>query len=222
MVLVRKKKNELTDILEEEDESLSVLETEKKEVVPTPQKQEVSEEPKPIPKSAPVPTEAPKSISIKDALSGKGQPQPDKHKEESTEQDVDEELYGDITDEDYEEFGQDEVEQVWVKYIKTELGDKPRYSSLMQTYIPVLMPDYLLVVEVESALQVEMFRELRNDLLLFLQTELENKRITLEIRENENAGGGEKLYTQEDKFNYLSQINPEIGKLRQQLNLDFD
>lgn len=189
-----------------------------------PQKQAISSPPKPQP--APVSQKAPKSISIKDALAGKEQPQPQPQSEkpvtDSVQSDAEEDSYMDTTGEDFEEFGQDEVEQVWAKYIKTELSDKPRYSSLMQTYMPVLMPDYLLMVEVESALQVEMFRELRNDLLLFLQSELGNKSISLEIRENENAGGGEKLYTQEDRFNFLSQINPEIGKLRQQLNLDFD
>ncbi len=218
-----KKKNSL-DWFDESQEELSVLE-QPELVVHKPPTQELQNVSAPKEK-APTPSrQAPKSISIKDTLAGKPQPveqvtQTSSHVQPQIEDEVHE--VEDPVEGLEEEFGQDEVEQAWVKFIKTFLTEKPRLSSLMQSYLPVLMPNHVLSVEVESSLQVEMFNELKHDLLHFLQSELENRTISIEIRESENASTGEKFYTDEDKYKYLSQINPNINALRQQLNLDFD
>lgn len=168
--------------------------------------------------------QAPKSISIKDALSGKktvDKPIVDSEElvlEYAAEVDGNDE----VGDESQNTFGQDELDEVWQKYIKTFLSDKPRFSSLMHNYLPTLKPDFVIGIEVESTLQVEMFKEIKSEVTLFLRTELENRDINLEVNEvaNDNASG--KIYTVEDKFKYLSQLNPNIIKFKQLLNLDFD
>ncbi len=102
------------------------------------------------------------------------------------------------------------------------MSDKPRYSSLMLNYLPTLKSDYVVEVEVESSLQLDMFKEINADVVLFLRQKLENKTITVEVKEVAGDSSNGKLYTIEDKFKYLSQLNPSIIKLKQQLNLDFD
>jgi hypothetical protein len=185
------------------------------------------EEPPPTPlkKIPSIPKQAPKSISIKDALAGTtvvNQPKLESEKLSEDDYVADDENFDEVGDENQNTFGQDELEETWQKFIKTYLNDRPRYSSLMENYLPTLKLDFTIGVEVESSLQVEMFNELKSEITQFLHSELGNRAITLDFKEvaNDNANG--KLYTVEDKLKYLSQLNPSIIKLKQQLNLDFD
>ena len=134
----------------------------------------------------------------------------------------DEEVFEDIGEQEQSAFGQVELEEVWQKYARHFLSDKPRYSSLMLNYLPTLRSNYVVEVEVESSLQLDMFKEINADIVLFLRQKLENKTITVEVKKAAGDSSNGKLYTIEDKFKYLSQLNPSIVKLKQQLNLDFD
>lgn len=181
--------------------------------------------PPPLKKIPSIPKQAPKSISIKDALAGKTVANQPKSESENPSKDdfvVDDDSFDEVGDGNQNSFGQDELEETWQKFIKTYLNDRPRYSSLMENYLPTLKLDFTIGVEVESSLQVEMFKELKSEITQFLHSELGNRAITLDFKEvaSDNANG--KLYTVEDKLKYLSQLNPSITKLRQQLNLDFD
>jgi DNA polymerase-3 subunit gamma/tau len=178
----------------------------------------------PVAKSPVVPSAGPKSISIKDALAGKVQI-PIKHEieqpeiDESASDDFEEVDY--LTDEDTP-FSQVELDTQWQNYIQSNLADKPRSASLLANYSPLIGSNYRITLEVESQFQVDMFNEIKNDLLAFLKRKLENKSISLEVVEQSQDNGKNKIYTVEDKFKYLSQINPTMLKLKQQLGLDFD
>lgn len=176
-------------------------------------------------KTPSIPKQAPKSISIKDALAGKTVANQLKSETENFyEHDdaVDDKSLDEDNDENQSTFGQDELEETWQKFIKTYLNDRPRYSSLMENYLPTLKPNFIIGVEVESSLQVEMLNELKLEITQFLHSELGNRTITLDFKEVANDNTNGKLYTVEDKLKYLSQLNPSIIKLKQQLNLDFD
>lgn len=170
-----------------------------------------------------IPKQAPKSISIKDALAGKPVANQPKSESDPYEDDAaNDNSLDEDSDENQSTFGQDELEETWQKYIKTYLNDRPRYSSLMENYLPTLKPDFIIGVEVESSLQVEMLNELKLEITQFLHSELGNRAITLDFKEVATDTANGKLYTVEDKLKYLSQLNPSIIKLKQQLNLDFD
>lgn len=166
----------------------------------------------------------PKSISIKNALAGKVQSQP-KIEEVVPETDdsiVDELEEIDEIEDENSPFTQLELEAQWQNYIQSHLVEKPRYASLMSTYSPAIGSDFKIVVNVESQFQVEMFSEIKMDLLIFLRKKLDNKSIVLEVEIQEQENGKNMMYTSEDKYKYLSQINPSINKLRQELGLEFD
>jgi hypothetical protein len=38
----------------------------------------------------------------------------------------------------------------------------------------------------------------------------------------ENKGNGKKIYTEQDKLDFLIRKNPELGTLKSRFNLDFD
>ena len=77
-------------------------------------------------------------------------------------------------------------------------------------------------VAFDSQLQEEMFNEIKNDLIVFLKKKLENNAISIETSIKAQENQKNKLYTVEDKFKYLSELNPQLIRLKQQLNLDFD
>ena len=63
---------------------------------------------------------------------------------------------------------------------------------------------------------------IKKDLLQYLRKELQNNKIeifsfVIEEENNENS-----LYTDEEKFKHLNQINPNLGKMKQHFNLDFE
>jgi hypothetical protein len=51
-------------------------------------------------------------------------------------------------------------------------------------------------------------------------TGLAGLEIVTEVSEKEQ--NGKKIYTEQDKLEYLVKKNPELGKLRSHFNLDFD
>lgn len=93
---------------------------------------------------------------------------------------------------------------------------------MLSNYSPLLESDQIISIEFESQLQVDLFNEIKNDLILFLRRTLDSKGLTINSIINVQENGKNKLYTVEDKFKFLSEQNPKIINLKQQLNLDFD
>jgi hypothetical protein len=173
---------------------------------------------------APVKTQ-PKSFSIKNAISGKGEnlvPAEVSNIEVSENADNEDILDEEDASEETSVFTQQELEIHWQAFIDTNLTQKPGYSSLLKNYLPDIGGDFVLNIFFETQLQLDMFRELKNEIVIYLRKKLENKYITISetLLGQENTSA--KLYTIEDKFKYLSQKQPNIIKLKQQLNLDFE
>lgn len=179
-------------------------------------------------KPAYVPRATPKSISIKDALEGKSVVTPF-IKETDTPQQVDEETGDEDEDVDFSSdeeviFSQIDLERQWQQFIQTHLSEKPRFASLLTNYQPVLGSNFQVKVVFESQLQLDMFADVKNDLIYFLRSKLGSKSITIEasfLNQSKGSGNGN-IYTPEDRFKFLSQKNPKLLNLKQQLNLDFD
>jgi hypothetical protein len=227
VVLISKKKNSLYDWLDNPNFELQVLKVQDT-AVQISRKVEKPTEPievKPSVVNKPIVTAGgPKSISIKNALAGKVQNLP-RIEEELPESD--DSLVEDIEDVDENDdenalVTQPELEAQWQNFIQSHLVDKPRLASLMSNYSPIISSNFKVLVNVESQFQVEMFTEIKMELLIFLRKKLENKIITLEVEIQEQENGKNMIYTSEDKYKYLSQINPALIKLRQQLGLEFD
>ncbi|MDD3567861.1 MAG: hypothetical protein PHT92_05610 [Bacteroidales bacterium] len=182
-------------------------------------------------KSAYVPRATPKSISIKDALEGKSVVTPSIKETDSAQQldeetgDEDEDV-GFSSDSDEEViFSQIDLERQWQQFIQTHLSEKPRFASLLTTYQPVLGSNFQVKVVFESQLQLDMFDDVKNDVIYFLRSKLGCKSITIEasfLNQSKGSSGNGNIYTPEDRFKFLSQKNPKLLDLKQQLNLDFD
>ncbi len=165
----------------------------------------------------------PKSISIKKAILGIEEEQDKKtiDIDESSES-VEIELNEDEVSGEESVFTQLELENHWQGFIDTSLSDKPGYASLLKNYLPDIGDDFSLSIVFETQLQLDMFKEVKYDLEIYLRKKLDNKLINIIESKQENDNQVSKLYTVEDKYRFLGQKNPSVTKLKQQLNLDFE
>ncbi|NHB68208.1 hypothetical protein [Perlabentimonas gracilis] len=136
----------------------------------------------------------------------------------------DEDIDVDIPAEEEVLFSQVDLERHWQQFIESHLLGKPRFISLLTTYQPVLASNFQVKVVFEAQLQLEMFAEVKNELTHFLRSKLGSKGLVIEasFQSQGNGNGNGKIYTVEDRFKFLSQKNPKLLNLKQQLNLDFD
>ncbi|HNV82063.1 MAG TPA: DNA polymerase III subunit gamma/tau [Tenuifilaceae bacterium] len=164
----------------------------------------------------------PKTISIKSAILGKeGQDSETGDSDDACNvAGMGDETCGDTVE--AADFTLVDLETYWQEYIDKNLSEKPAYASLLELYKPDLGENFSLTITFETQLQLDMFLEIKSDLMHYLKIKLENKLITFTEKIQEGEVQQNKLYTIEDKYRFLSQKNPALSKLRQQLNLDFE
>jgi DNA polymerase-3 subunit gamma/tau len=228
VALIKKKKNNLYQWLDSPDVELTIL-RDSAEDTPLSVKQPSPKavEKQPVTKLVKIPKSSPKSISIKDALEGKTTPMPKQQAESSLP--VDDEVDDDIADLEVTAdedviVNQVDLERRWLQFTQSHLAGKPRFASLLTTYQPILGSNLQVKVVFESQLQLDMFTEIQSELTHFLRLKLGSKSVVIEasFQSQPNGNGNGKMYTTEDKFKFLSQKNPKVLNLKQQLNLDFD
>jgi DNA polymerase-3 subunit gamma/tau len=112
----------------------------------------------------------------------------------------------------------------WNSYAGQIREDKPRMAVTLKKVQPQIMADYVIAVTLNNQSQLEDFNNsTKADLENFLQREMQNNRITIEASLLDSPDAPQaKLYTNEEKFRYLSQKNPVLATFRQKLNLELD
>lgn len=155
------------------------------------------------------------SFSLKDALNGEtksnhpatattsqrmGEPEPEKYENKP--------------------FTQEQLNEAWLKYAETLKTDDPRMFSTLTAKIPVLIDNTTIELTVNNFLQEEAVVKIKPQTIKFLRQELENNTIELitNTKEPENT---QKFYNDKEKFECMSQKNPNLLKFKQQFGLDF-
>lgn len=102
-------------------------------------------------------------------------------------------------------------------------SEKPGQFSLMQQFKPELSADGTITVRFDGQLQIDLFVEIKKNLINHLKRSLQNVDIDIvtEISDTVTVDTGPKLFTPEDKFRFMVEKNPAIAKLKRDLNLDF-
>jgi len=163
---------------------------------------------------------APKSFSIKEAVNGTTPSKQEEQKsaDQDTLNDDSSLLSGD--EEQILEISDENLTENWLKFASRIKDSNPKQSSILQTYLPHLLANFQIGITLESQLQVDLFQEIKSDLLLFLRNQYKTKKIGIEeIIEEQQIQS--KPYTNDDKFKFMLQKNPALAKLKQNLNLDF-
>lgn len=100
-----------------------------------------------------------------------------------------------------------------------EAGRSTEVAILNQQYS--LVDRNLIELQINSLLQEDILERFRVDLLTYLREKCDYPEIKLKTRMVQEVQE-KKLYTSQDKLNYLSEKNPSILELQRRLGLDID
>ena len=121
-----------------------------------------------------------------------------------------------------ENFSKEELMEKWLRFAEMMRKEKPRMATTLKASNPVIKDDFAIEIEMSNKVQEDDFNlMIKADLANFLRQELKNdnlKIVTFVLEINNDKS----LYTDEDKYKYLSEKNPNINELKQRLNLDFE
>ncbi|MCK6639111.1 MAG: DNA polymerase III subunit gamma/tau [Bacteroidia bacterium] len=119
-------------------------------------------------------------------------------------------------------FTQTILEQVWKEYASwlQSQGKITDYSYFVMNN-PVLVNPGLVTFTVHNKMAEERINGDKTTLMGFLREKLRNNVFSLEIILSKEEGE-QRLYTIQDKFKRMAEINPSLQKLRQTFDLDLD
>lgn len=112
----------------------------------------------------------------------------------------------------------------WDAFLVQLTDEYPRLKTFLRNNKPLLKEGHLVELRFDNKSQVDDFKlKLKEKLLNYLWKTLENHSIQIkEIVSETEESNGNRLYTDEDKFNYLIQKNPLLKQLKQDFNLDIE
>jgi len=119
-----------------------------------------------------------------------------------------------------EEFTKEKFEYVWTKYAETLRGN-PRMFNYFTSHIPQEMTKTKYSVIVDSLVTKNKLDSFLKDTVQFIRQNLNNRDFELEYIVGEDKTQ-KKFKTDEEKLQDLIQMNPEVKKFKDQLNLDFE
>jgi DNA polymerase-3 subunit gamma/tau len=158
------------------------------------------------------------SISIKSSLM-----EPDERSMEKVESGLTEEGDEESDQPAVTELDPDMLLKAWDKFASSIEKSKPRVFSTLKTSRPVVQADGSIRVLLNSEAQMDHFlKNIKPGLSGFIKeaTGVEKLEISAEVLEFEQ--NGKKIYTDQDKLDYLMKKNPDLGILKSRFGLDFD
>jgi DNA polymerase-3 subunit gamma/tau len=153
------------------------------------------------------------SISIKGALKGENIQKKVEEKQEDVVNEPEKEYF--TTD-----FTVEQLVGAWEQFASSIQSDKPRIYSILKSAKPQKKSEEEILFIVKNSLQKDAVEKVEGEILSFVSDKLQNNKIklTIEIVELEEK---KQLYTDSDKYKYLTEKNANLNKLKQQFNLDF-
>jgi DNA polymerase-3 subunit gamma/tau len=161
-------------------------------------------------------------ISIKDALKA-AESKPDGDDTQTTENEGDGKP-GTSVNLNLKPLSEDYLVVCWNAFADQIREERPRMGVTLKSVRPKITENFTLVIELNNRSQLEDFnRTTRSELEQFLRREMQNNGIHIEANLIESTESDQvKLYTNEEKFRYLSQKNPSLATFRQKLNLELE
>ena len=158
------------------------------------------------------------AISIKDSLSGP-LPQKDKQPEHP--------LPEPVTDskpvQEEKTMDPDAIIKAWKDYAASLERSNPRIYSTLSNNRPSIKADGTVMLYLNNEAQHDNFvKNIRSDLIRFIQNSTGIKSLEILTEVAEVQQNGKKIYTAQDKLDFLMKKNPELGHLKSRFNLDFD
>lgn len=116
----------------------------------------------------------------------------------------------------------EQLEETLLRFAELKKFDSALFYSALTSYKAVLQPDNVLLMTVGNTVLAKELNERRNMLLEFLREELKNDFISLQIIVAEQPTETKKYMNDRDKLDAMAAQNPNVNRLRDQLNLELD
>ncbi len=114
------------------------------------------------------------------------------------------------------------LEESIARYAESKKEESALYYSALTSYKPVLQADNVLLITVGNTVLAKEFNDRRNALLEYLRKELKNDFITTQVIVSEQPSETRKYMNDREKLDAMASQNPNVNKLRDQLNLELD
>ncbi len=173
---------------------------------PQPETTSLSDEKK---EETPAPTKLPSGISLKIT-----QPETD-------EDDLEDHLQEDGDDMPNEHFSLQHFLNAWNALAEQMKEESQGLFLAMTKYEPKINKEGVVRVAIDNMVQNDLIQERKSELLNHLRKELNNYSIQIETGLMENQQQ-QKAYLPREKFEKLLEKNPEVGRLKKELDLDYD
>ena len=118
-------------------------------------------------------------------------------------------------------FSEKDLVDKWHQF-SDKMGNKPRIFNTLTSKDPKLEENNIVSFVIDNNLQEAKVNEIRHELLAYLKNELQNSNIDLNLIITDIEAENNKLYTSEDKYNHMLSKNDNLGKLKQEFNLDLE
>ena len=120
-------------------------------------------------------------------------------------------------------FTEEDLQRAWVRFVEQELSPAQiLYRNILRSELPTLSGELQAEVSLPPGEAIHTtVMEVYPQLLSFLRTSLQNQQLNLVLREKTIEEQAKVVLTQEDRFNQLAEINPEVRKLKEALHLRF-
>ena len=110
-----------------------------------------------------------------------------------------------------------------MRFVEQELTPSPiLYRNILRPELPKLLDGVQAEISLPPGEAIHTtVMEVYPQLVEFLRTTLQNRKFNLVLREKTVEEQAKIVLTQEDRFNQLAEINPEVRKLKEALGLRF-
>ena len=121
------------------------------------------------------------------------------------------------------DFTEDDLQRAWVRFVEQELTPSQiLYRNILRPELPKLLDGVQAEISLPPGEAIHTtVMEVYPQLVEFLRTTLQNRKFNLVLRGKTVEEQAKVVLTQEDRFNQLAEINPEVRKLKEALGLRF-
>jgi len=122
-----------------------------------------------------------------------------------------------------EDFSEAKFHEVWNEFKESKkISGKARELNVLSQPREISVSDNIVSITLTNSIQLDILKELKNELLQFLKEKLKNSTISVEGVLKKEDNNGSKLYTNKEKFEFLAEKNPMVKDLQKKFGLDPD
>ena len=119
-------------------------------------------------------------------------------------------------------FDNDTLLKFWQQYAEQiKAAGKINLFTLMTSNAPALLPEHQISLIIENKTQENLLAIEKIDLLNFLRVQLRNFKVDIITKQAEQSDK-KRLYTSNEKYQHMVEINPKLEELRRRFNLDIN